>query len=95
MPIGDMADGCFKMIDILAMMDIIHLHRPLISSKFTKMLMFEESNIPHQMKEWAADLGCFESFVKPDQLTEDSISDQIPRANGAPPPLPASAVSYG
>ena len=86
MLIEDLRDEGFKLIDIQLLMDILHLLPPLISQKTNKLRKFEEVNIPQKMKSWTADLDRLESFIKPDQLMVNAISDQISRAKAVPPP---------
>ena len=74
------------MIDIQLLMDIQHLPPPLIIRRTNNLRNFEEVNIPQKMKSWTADLDRLESFIKPDQLMVNAISDQISRAKAVPPP---------
>ena len=87
MLIEDLRDEGFKLIDIQLLMDILHLLPPMISQKTSKLHKFGEVNIPQKMKGLAADLDRLESFIKPDHLMVNAISDQISRAKAVPPLL--------
>ena len=45
-PIEDLRDDGYELIDIQLFMDALHILPPLISSKSTKLHKFEEANAP-------------------------------------------------
>ena len=86
-PIDDMREEGYKLMDIQLLMGMLHLAHPLISEQSDRLRKFGEWKSPKKMRWWEADLGRLESFIKPDRLMANGIPDQISRAKAAHPPV--------